>query len=575
MNIMVFLQHTIIMHSAGRYVSRHERIQQLLDGDASVHSLDEYIPIGNAVQKLQSWKQQGAEICYLSMHQVARDVYYDQLVLSRYGFPPGQIYYRTRGEHYGKVLDRVIPDVLIEDDCESIGGEQEITYYQMSPDLRDRVKSIIVAEFGSIDHLPPDPRFLVTWPSYSSPHYRSAPIVLGEQATTEIACSGEVMNHLSRFCAERNQGRSGSSDWDAFLSYTYADDTLAPMLAGELSHWLGDRLSDSTKIQELVNDYSRIGSVISQLKEIARRRYVHPVWNVQKLVEPLAKPVAPGALLLGMCLEEKLLAYGKEPLICSLPPELRRTNPHVLVLGHKGTGKTWLMAQMLLQDIESSDRAVIGIDSDGTLIDLVTKMIASHQKASQFQARMLPVETLRSGDASALKDLISRKSILLLKTRDSETPELNRFYGELMQAAFAVYEERPNKQRAVVVYLDELDETMSITTIRDVMQETGKIEIGLIGALSGLETISKKSEACTAEETQDVAIKMLSGFGSIAAFALDEKDARLIAQHYLPASPGGMEETVESLVHQQPHNYYFGRVPGAIHMQSCELSFAN
>ncbi len=61
---------------------------------------------------------------------------------------------REPGESYGDVAGRELPDVLIEDDCESINGVSEITYPQIRPDLRARIKSIIVPEFGGIDHLP-------------------------------------------------------------------------------------------------------------------------------------------------------------------------------------------------------------------------------------------------------------------------------------------------------------------------------------------------------------------------------------------------------------------------------------
>jgi hypothetical protein len=42
---------------------------------------------------------------------------------------------------------------VIEDDCESIGADQ-IAHPQVRPDLRARITSIIVPEFGGIDYLP-------------------------------------------------------------------------------------------------------------------------------------------------------------------------------------------------------------------------------------------------------------------------------------------------------------------------------------------------------------------------------------------------------------------------------------
>jgi hypothetical protein len=75
---------------------------------------------------------------------------------------------REPGEGYGQVAAREMPDVLIEDDCESVGASQ-ITYPQIRPDLRARIKSIVVPEFGGIDHLPDDPQALLCWLSPPGP----------------------------------------------------------------------------------------------------------------------------------------------------------------------------------------------------------------------------------------------------------------------------------------------------------------------------------------------------------------------------------------------------------------------
>jgi len=45
-------------------------------------------------------------------------------------------------------------DVAVEDDCESIGGETEMTYPGIRPELKSKVKSVVVKESGGIDHLP-------------------------------------------------------------------------------------------------------------------------------------------------------------------------------------------------------------------------------------------------------------------------------------------------------------------------------------------------------------------------------------------------------------------------------------
>ena len=43
---------------------------------------------------------------------------------------------------------------LIEDDCESIGGEKEMTITFVKPEIKQKIKSIVVKEFSRIDDLP-------------------------------------------------------------------------------------------------------------------------------------------------------------------------------------------------------------------------------------------------------------------------------------------------------------------------------------------------------------------------------------------------------------------------------------
>ena len=152
--ILVFLHGTILMHKNAVNHSREERVKQVKEGEKSIYDLGSYIPIGNAVQKLQGWRKTGAEIYYLSPHKQVDEVKIDETVLQQYGFPDGPVYYDQKGAQYKDVAESILPDILIEDDCESIGGEREMTYPHLAPELRSRVKSIVVKEFGGIDHLP-------------------------------------------------------------------------------------------------------------------------------------------------------------------------------------------------------------------------------------------------------------------------------------------------------------------------------------------------------------------------------------------------------------------------------------
>ena len=154
--ILIFLHGTSIMHRNAEGLAREEAIRQVTEGDASINDYASYIPVGNAAKKLHRWKGQGARICYLSSHKNAEDLEKDKFVLKKYAFPDGQIFYRRNIEEYKDVVERIRPppDVIIEDDCESIGGKVEMVYPNLRQELKSKIKSIVVKEFGGIDYLP-------------------------------------------------------------------------------------------------------------------------------------------------------------------------------------------------------------------------------------------------------------------------------------------------------------------------------------------------------------------------------------------------------------------------------------
>lgn len=175
MKILVFLQGTITMFKNAKGLTREERVNLSMEREKTVKDYASYVPIGNAVSKLWMWKKQGARICYLSAITESKsareeeivlnkdDIKADEFVLKKYRLPAGKIYHRKADENYKDVVERIkpLPDAIIEDDCESIGGEVEMTYPHLKPELKAKIKSIIVKEFGGIDHLPDKLSYLV------------------------------------------------------------------------------------------------------------------------------------------------------------------------------------------------------------------------------------------------------------------------------------------------------------------------------------------------------------------------------------------------------------------------------
>ena len=167
MKILVFLQGTLIMHKNAVGKTREKIIEQVKAQGESVRDFASYAPIGNAVEKLDKWVRQGAEIIYLSALTEDKKARGDEVIgkeglstdkeiLDRHSFPKGKIYHRQKGESYAQIAEKIMPDILIEDDCESIGGEKEMTITFIKPEIQQRIRSVVIKEFGGIDHLPDD-----------------------------------------------------------------------------------------------------------------------------------------------------------------------------------------------------------------------------------------------------------------------------------------------------------------------------------------------------------------------------------------------------------------------------------
>ncbi len=162
MKILVFTEGTILMHALAKDISREERVRQsqniiarLKVMPGSVRDFKNYIPIGNAVEKLKSWKQQGSVIYYLTSRRIKSEIQAISKILLKNNFPDGQnLYFRKHGENYKDVAEKIIPDILIEDNCESIGGEKEMVYPHIKKELQPKIISVVIREFEGIDNLP-------------------------------------------------------------------------------------------------------------------------------------------------------------------------------------------------------------------------------------------------------------------------------------------------------------------------------------------------------------------------------------------------------------------------------------
>ncbi|BCY16426.1 hypothetical protein hrd7_02750 [Leptolinea sp. HRD-7] len=113
-----------------------------------------YVTINLCAEKIRRWYAQGARIAYLTSRRRPDDVAAIAKILTDAGLPGSTLYYRGNREEYHHVAENLIPDVLIEDDCRSIGGQRNWTITYVDHQIKPRIHSIIVREFGGIGHLP-------------------------------------------------------------------------------------------------------------------------------------------------------------------------------------------------------------------------------------------------------------------------------------------------------------------------------------------------------------------------------------------------------------------------------------
>lgn len=136
--IMIFTEGTVI---------HHKNLPNIMN-------FKTYILIGDCVNKIVSWEQQGAVIVYITSRKTKKQIGDIASVLRKYNFTGDQLYYRGTNEKYKDVIELVQPDILIEDDCKSIGGQSQMCITYVKEEIKNKIKSIPVEEFKGIDHLP-------------------------------------------------------------------------------------------------------------------------------------------------------------------------------------------------------------------------------------------------------------------------------------------------------------------------------------------------------------------------------------------------------------------------------------
>lgn len=153
MRILLFTEGTLLIEPTWVGLTPEE-IVKIVKAGKKPRDFSKFIPVGSAVEKLSKWKEQGATLYYLTSRTLENEVSDIAAVLKNFNFPEGEFFYRKDQEQYKDIAERLVPDILIEDDYASDGGVADMTFPHMDPKIQKRVKSIVLPEFTGIDNLP-------------------------------------------------------------------------------------------------------------------------------------------------------------------------------------------------------------------------------------------------------------------------------------------------------------------------------------------------------------------------------------------------------------------------------------
>ena len=111
-----------------------------------------YVPIGKSIKIINELYDKGNEI-YLCSYVRKNRYAFIKSIMDYYKIKYTKILCREKEEQYNDLVESILPDILIEDDCKSIGGEKECCITNVKEEIKQNIKSIIVEEFKGIDNI--------------------------------------------------------------------------------------------------------------------------------------------------------------------------------------------------------------------------------------------------------------------------------------------------------------------------------------------------------------------------------------------------------------------------------------
>lgn len=209
--------------------------------------------------------------------------------------------------------------------------------------------------------------------------------------------------------------KASAPDGQADSMQPKAQPNIAPELSPETPAAQGPDWAKMAMTASLFLLFLGVGLVLLSLKLFGpsglinvwtKKEYIPSQFKSQhkKMLNELGRPYRPGGLPLGLREDWNVTKIG-EPKELHMPPEMREQNPHMLVMGSGAKGKSRLLANMITSDIESSDRAVVVVDSDGHLVDLLLRWMSAHPKGADISKRVIVIDPVSPNGCASYNPL--------------------------------------------------------------------------------------------------------------------------------------------------------------------------
>ncbi len=191
---------------------------------------------------------------------------------------------------------------------------------------------------------------------------------------------------------------------------------------------------------------------------------------------------------------------GRIPL--GILEENRRKN--LWMLGVAGTGKSYTMRNMALEDIKKG-KAVVYLDPFGTVIESLVPEIASQFGHKLFYLNTGDIKNvLEIPTKNQIKDMIRAKQILLVDFEINKIGEEKmQMYGEvILERILAASQEQFSSRKDIYVYIDEL-QSFQKGTIVEMINHADTLYLDLVMSHQFLDQLNPEVRSALVNNSQN------------------------------------------------------------------------